>query len=193
MLWLHRCLGQAFALVKDKRTELTSHKTGLQAHVKAFEKLIEMLRHHDANNGKLEVEVERVEQTVKLQREELGIIQKEIQEEVARCLEDGATNTGWQGQNVIRQVQQVHAVASLAALPEGVQTKVRNRNLKCAKHIEDLRSWRESLLQATIQASKLTVSMKDAIAIKSKLDLDETIKSKREQERQHVEQHVERE
>ena len=89
----HRSLGKAYQFVKGERSR---QKNGFEAHVKAFEKLVSILRGHDANCGvgyvgmdakELEAQVQRVLQTAQRQREELWTSQKEIQDQVAACVE----------------------------------------------------------------------------------------------------------
>ena len=171
----HRSLGKDYQFVKGERSR---QKNGLEAHVKAFDKLVSILRgvgHGGMDAKELEAQVQRLEQTAQTQREELGISQKEIQDEVAACVEDV-------------HVLQVQGVASLEDLPADVKTRIQNRNLMRAKHYKDVRSASGGLSQAAIQASKYVlsseVSQEGVHAIKDKCDLDEAIKNKSYQERE---------
>ena len=177
----HRSLGKSYQFVKEERSR---QKNGFEAHVKAFEKLVSILRGHDANCGvgyvgmdakELEAQVQRVLQTAQRQREELWTSQKEIQDQVAACVEGV-------------RVLQVRGVASLEDLPEEVKTRIQNRNLMRAKHYKDVRSASGGLLQAVMQASKhilsSKVSQEGVLAIKDKCDLDEAIKNKSYEKRE---------
>jgi hypothetical protein len=171
----HRSLGKAYQFVKGKRSR---QKTGLEAHVKAFDKLVSILRgvgHGGMDAKELEAKVQRVEQTAQRQREELGTSQKEIQDEVAACVE---------GVHVL----QVQGVASLEDLPAEVKSRIQIRNLMRAKHYKDVRSASWGLSQAAIEASKCIlsseVSQEGVHAIKDKCDLDEAIKNKAYQKRE---------
>jgi hypothetical protein len=170
----HSSLGKAYQFVKGAR----SQKNGLEEHVRHFLKLVSILRDHDANcvgmdAKELEAKVHRVEQAARRQREELGTSQKEIQDEVAACVEG---------------VLQVEGVATLEDLPAEVKTRIQNRNLMRAKHYKDVRSASGGLLQAAMQASKYIlsseVSQEGLHAIKDKCDLDEAIKNKAYQKRE---------
>jgi len=117
-----RSIGEAYQFVKWKRSQ---QKNGVEAHVKEFEKLASILRGHDANCGvghvrmgakELKAEVQRVEQTAEEQRKELRTSQKEIQVQVAACV---------QGVHEL----QVQSVASLEDLPAEVKTRIQNRTL----------------------------------------------------------------
>ena len=131
--------------------------------------------HGGMDAKELEAQVQRVEQTAQRQREELGTSQKEIQDEVAACVE---------GVHVL----QVQGVASLEDLPAEVKTRIQNRNLMRAKHYKDVRSASGGLSQAAIQASKYVlsseVSQEGVHAIKDKCDLDEAIKNKAYEKRE---------
>ena len=177
----HRSLGKSYQFVKGERSR---QKNGFEAHVKAFEKLVSILRGHDANCGvgyvgmdakELEAQVQRVLQTAQRQREELWTSQKEIQDQVAACVEGV-------------RVLQVRGVASLEDLPEEVKTRIQNRNLMRAKHYKDVRSASRGLFEATMQAFNhilsSEVSQEGVQAIKDKCDLDEAIKNKSYQTRE---------
>jgi hypothetical protein len=177
----YRSLGKAYQFVKGERSR---QKNGLEAQVKDFEKLVSILRGHDANCGvgcvgmdakELEAQVQRVLQNAHRQREELWTSQKEIQDQVAACVE---------GVHVL----QVRGVASLEDLPEEVRTRIQNRNLMRAKHYKDVRSASGGLLQAVMQASKhilsSKVSQEGVLAIKDKCGLDEAIKNKSYEKRE---------
>jgi hypothetical protein len=82
-----RSLGDSYQFVKRQRS---SQKNRLEVHVKAFQKLVSILwgvGQSGMDTKELEGLVQSVDQAAQRQREDLGTNQKEIQDEVAACVE----------------------------------------------------------------------------------------------------------
>ena len=144
-----RSLGRAHQFVRGQR----SRRQGLEAPLKAFERLVELLQEgrdpRDVKDVRQHAEAlrsaagtgERVAATL---REALGAGQREIQHLVAASVQ------GW-------DKSQIESLRELHELPEEVKQKMQNRDLLRARHAQELRSALQDLSQAGTHPSQYIV------------------------------------